>query len=226
MLLSCLQQTSAAYEEVGVGCPISSSGSGCSDLTTSCFTPAWKRYQTLDGCAAECPEGYPNTNMGFSRDPFQGGCVCWSGSVEITGVASGTGCSYPGQTLYKYLPPATPNPTKSPTASPSKSPTSSPVTAPTTPGCYPAFSSSKTYSAGEKISATRQVTTTTSCSPTGSSGCPSNGQKTTTTTVKENYECTNAVRCSQAGYEPTSQHGGQAWSREAECDVSRHYYIG
>ena len=94
------------------------------------------------------------------------------------------------------------------------------------PGCYPAFSSSKTYFEGEKISATRQVTPTTSCSPAGSGGCPSNGQKTTTETKKENYECSNAVRCSQAGYEPTSQHGGQAWSREAECDVSSHNYIG
>ena len=94
------------------------------------------------------------------------------------------------------------------------------------PGCYDAFSSSKTYFAGEKVSATRQVTTTTSCSPAGSGGCPSSGQQTTTTTVKENYECREVIRCSQEGYEPVNNHGTSAWDREEQCDVSSHYYIG
>ena len=86
-------------------------------------------------------------------------------------------------------------------------------------GCFPSFSSSTTYFAGSKVSASRQVSTTTSCSGT-TNGCV-NGQRSSTETKKENYECTNAIWCSQAGYEPTNeQYGGQAWTRKTECDVS------
>ena len=89
-------------------------------------------------------------------------------------------------------------------------------------GCYPTFSASMLYTKGSLVSAiltTRTPTTYESC--TGyTDGCNGAYRKVggEQVTAKYNWKCESAVRCTQAGFEPSSENG--AWTRMEECDVS------
>eukprot|EP00580_Thalassiosira_gravida_P013404 CAMPEP_0201681400 /NCGR_PEP_ID=MMETSP0494-20130426/51093_1 /ASSEMBLY_ACC=CAM_ASM_000839 /TAXON_ID=420259 /ORGANISM="Thalassiosira gravida, Strain GMp14c1" /LENGTH=730 /DNA_ID=CAMNT_0048165147 /DNA_START=146 /DNA_END=2338 /DNA_ORIENTATION=- len=92
-------------------------------------------------------------------------------------------------------------------------------------GCYPAYIIDGSYSAGEMVSATTIIesTSTESCTPPGTGLCPSSGFETTTVTTTEthNYECKSEPSsqfCSQSAFAPNGIYSGQAWIKEsAEC---------
>jgi len=97
------------------------------------------------------------------------------------------------------------------------------------PGCHPAFNGGATYKAGDTVSATSTVVTTTSCT-CNAGGCPtaagqtSGCTSTATTTEKHNYQCVtgpNSAFCSMSGFKPAGQYSSMAWTKEsAECSVS------
>ena len=78
-------------------------------------------------------------------------------------------------------------------------------------GCHPTYSSSTTYVAGDWVSASTTVETTTS---SGS---------TTSTTEVHNYQCVsgpNSGFCAQSGFAPGGQYSSTAWIKEsAVCTV-------
>ena len=95
--------------------------------------------------------------------------------------------------------------------------------------CHPAFNGGTTYGAGDTVSASSTVETTTACT-CGDSGCPtspgqtSGCEKTTSTTEVHNYVCVsgaNSAYCSMAGFEPTGLYSSQAWTKASDvCTVS------
>jgi len=89
--------------------------------------------------------------------------------------------------------------------------------------CHPAFNGGTTYGAGDTVSASSTVETTTACT-CGDSGCPtspgqtSGCEKTTSTTEVHNYVCVsgaNSAYCSMAGFEPTGLYSSQAWTKDS-----------
>ena len=106
-------------------------------------------------------------------------------------------------------------------------------------GCYPAYAAGGSYGASAQVSAKTSIKTTAKvdcvsctsgwsakCTP-GSSGCPTSGKKTVTTTTSatHNYVCVtnaNSAFCRQSAFAPGGQYSGQAWTKEKNpCTVSR-----
>ena len=95
-------------------------------------------------------------------------------------------------------------------------------------GCHPTYSSSTTYDAGDWVSASTTVETTTTCT-CGTSGCPTSpGQttgcaSTTSTTEVHNYQCVSgpaSAFCAQSGFAPGGEFSSTAWTKEsAVCTV-------
>merc|ERR1719217_1575095 len=73
-------------------------------------------------------------------------------------------------------------------------------------GCHPTYSSSTTYVAGDWVSASTTVETTTGCA------------STTSTTEVHNYQCVsgpNSGFCAQSGFAPGGQYSSTAWIKES-----------
>ncbi|KAL7526453.1 hypothetical protein ACHAWF_003276, partial [Thalassiosira exigua] len=83
-------------------------------------------------------------------------------------------------------------------------------------GCYPAYSSSASYSKEDWASNTVQEEQ--SCSPPGENGCPDDGEQTVD--VSYNFQCVGnsySQFCGDGGYAPGSESGKLAWIQQSSA---------